>query len=371
MKTSSRCGLTLVELLAVIAIIGLLLGLLLPAVQSARESARRSSCSNNLKQLALTTHGYHDSRQEIPPISAGSCCWVSGQNNNNGGRRSAYVELLPFMEEGVMFDAIQAGVGGRPPGGPYGFSAWSVWDNAPSLLRCPSDPASAANNPAGFNYVVCLGDATGRHSAGQGVNNANRFHIARGVWAMAGYNAGARSTGGVRYRECTDGLSKTLLFSERVRSPLGMDQRQNNLRSDGSVRVQAGIARIDPNLCRTVGSRTYNAGQEYKITSGVRWTDGAAENIGFTAVLPPNSPSCSAAPDTNPQASQWMSLSANSEHPGGVTVAFTDGSVRFVGDDVGTTAATSGAVNTTTTPSTYGVWGALGSRAGGEAVSLE
>jgi prepilin-type N-terminal cleavage/methylation domain-containing protein len=368
---TTRMAFTLVELLVVIAIIGVLIGLLLPAVQSAREAARRSSCTNNLKQLALATHSYHDARQELPVVSGGSCCWVSGQNNNNGGRRSGYIDMLPFMEDGAMFDAIQAGGNGGPAGGPYGYSSWGVWNTAPNMLRCPSDPTAAGTNVAGFNYVMCLGDATGRHSAGQGFANANQYHIARGLWAMSGYTASKAVTGGIRYRECTDGLSKTILLSERVRSPLALDVRQGGLTSDGTVRIQAGIAVRDPNTCRTVGAQTYNSGQAYKITSGVRWTDGAAENIGFTTVLPPNSPSCSADPSTNPQQSQWMSLSANSEHVGGVTVAFGDGAVKFIGNDIGTTSANSGAVNTTTTASTYGIWGALGSRNGGEAASAD
>lgn len=374
-RASSLGAFTLVELLVVIAIIGVLIGLLLPAVQSAREAARRSSCTNNLKQLALATHSYHDARQELPVVSGGSCCYGTGELTNNAGRRSGYIDMLPFMEDGAMFDGIQAGGGGVAAGGPHGYKAWSVWDAAPNMLRCPSDPTAAGTNAAGFNYVMCLGDATGRHSTGQGNAHANRYHVARGLWAMASYSSGKAVTGGVRYRECTDGLSKTILLSERVRSPLAMDVRQVGLTSDGNARVQAGIAIRDPNTCRTAGATTYNSGQAYKVSSGVRWTDGAAENIGFTTVLPPNSPSCSAdgttTGSTNPQAAQWMSLSANSEHVGGVTVAFGDGAVKFIGNDIGTTSANSGAVNTTTTASTYGTWGALGSRNGGEAGSAD
>lgn len=365
---------TLVELLVVIAIIGVLVGLLLPAVQTAREAARRSSCTNNLKQVALATQNFQDAKRQLPAISGGSCCWP---NLNNQGRRSAYVDLLPFIEEASMFERIQAGGSGIPAGGPAGYSSWAVWNTAPQMLRCPSDSASVARNPAGFNYVLCLGDATGRHSSGQQSTNANRYQMARGLWAMATYTGSTQATSGVRYKDCTDGLSKTLLLSERVRPAVDITAanqgRQAGLTSDGSIRVKAGIAVRDPNTCRTLGSDTYPAGETYKITSQIRWTDGAAENIGFTAHLPPNSASCSAsaAGSVDPQNSQWMSLSATSEHPGGVTVAFGDGAVKFVVDYISVTTANSGAVNTSGTPSTYSIWGSLGSRSGGESASVE
>jgi prepilin-type N-terminal cleavage/methylation domain-containing protein/prepilin-type processing-associated H-X9-DG protein len=366
----SRPAFTLVELLVVIAIIGTLVGLLLPAVQSAREAARRSACTNNLKQLALATQNHHDAKQSLPPIGGGSCCWVSGGPKNNGGRRSAYVELLPFMEEADMFSQIMAGGGGMPAGGPYGYDSWATWNRAPNALRCPSDTATSATNQAGFNYVLSLGDATGRHVPGESVTHANQYQRGRGLWIMASYNKTVtpivQVTGGAKYKDCTDGLSKTILLSERVRSPLGMDVRQNALTSNGSVRVKDGIAVIDPNLCRTTANGPYYVGgQTYKISSGVRWTDGIGENIGFTTILAPNSASCSAEAGANPNGS-WLQLSANSEHGNGVMVAFADGAVTFIGDDVSASTVNSGAVNTSTTPTTYGVWGALGSKAGGE-----
>ena len=387
MKRFTRTAFTLVELLVVIAIIGVLVGLLLPAVQTAREAARRSSCTNKLKQLALATQNYQDAKKQIPPVSAGSCCWPG---NNNQGRRSMYVDLLPFMEEISRFETIQAGQTGLfPAGGPADWAdvpstaplqvsgAAGAWNQAPDTLICPSDPSTTLLNPPGFNYVLCLGDATGRHGAGLGLDNTTngRFHLARGLWAMAAYVSGTQVTGGVRYKECTDGLSKTLLLSERVRSPLPWDPtnraRQGGLVSDGSVRTNRGIASLDPNNCRTLGSDFLPAGQQYKITSGVRWTDGAAENIGFMAHLPPNSASCTLDNSTNPQSARWMTLSANSEHPGGVNAAFGDGAVKFVVNYISVTTANTGATNTSAAPSAYSVWGALGSKAGSENASVD
>jgi len=91
--SSPSRGFTLVELLVVIAIIGVLVSLLLPAVQAAREAARRTQCSNNLKQIGIAVHNYHDTTGSLPP----------GQPNGITGS-SAFAALLPFMEQGNMYD---------------------------------------------------------------------------------------------------------------------------------------------------------------------------------------------------------------------------------------------------------------------------
>jgi len=100
-----RRGFTLVELLVVIAIIGVLVALLLPAVQAAREAARRMSCSNNLKQIGLALHNYHDSFKRFPPagINYGWC-----QSPANDGRKlfnsNGLMMLLPFVEQNALYN---------------------------------------------------------------------------------------------------------------------------------------------------------------------------------------------------------------------------------------------------------------------------
>ncbi|MFM8497379.1 MAG: DUF1559 domain-containing protein, partial [Planctomycetia bacterium] len=243
-------GFTLVELLVVIAIIGVLIGILLPAVQSAREAARRSACTNKIKQLALAAINYAETKKALPSRNGGTCCWNNNANDptkaldksNNSGRRSAFVELLPYMEEVAMYDKIEAGDASNAPGGPYAYGSFAPWNTAPSTLTCPDE--TAPYRAAGQNYAICMGDSVNfTHNVTAATNPTVASAAGRGLWNVGVWinstsSPPTRVNTGVKFRECTDGLSKTILFSERMRGPDDSSWTTN------TVALGAGIAQL-------------------------------------------------------------------------------------------------------------------------------
>lgn len=129
-----RRGFTLIELLVVIAIIGLLIALLLPAVQQAREAARRSQCRNNLKQLGLALHNYHDTHSAFPPGV------VAADGDLANGMHSAFTLLLPQLEQANTYNQYNFGVPWKDPVNK------SAAGTALSSLLCPSSIGGLPQN---------------------------------------------------------------------------------------------------------------------------------------------------------------------------------------------------------------------------------
>ena len=356
-------GFTLVELLVVIAIIGILVGLLLPAVQAAREAARRMQCTNSLKQLSLSLHNYESTFQRFPAMKSGTTAAFigSGRANSNGGRLSGFIPLLPYVEQAPMYDSIQAGdpngttgytgAGGPAvaPGGPAAWQSWPIWNISPAFLTCPSDP-STFNQPTQTrinNYAFCVGDDV--TAIRDSTNN-------RGIFSRQI---------GARIAEITDGTSNTVAFSERLKANFGITTAVANqiLVGHGTATGVGGMTTA-PQLCLTTANgRHFNAGQTVKGRFGSLWTDGQPERVAFNTVLAPNAPGCT--DDTNVNADSInIVLPASSRHPAGVNIGMADGSVRFISDSVDTGNLTIGQPDNG--PSVYGVWGALGSKSGGE-----
>jgi prepilin-type N-terminal cleavage/methylation domain-containing protein len=276
-----RLGFTLVELLVVIAIIGVLVALLLPAVQAAREAARRSSCSNNLKQLGIALHNYHDTHLKFP----------YGYMESGGFhlRDSWAQNLLPFMEQQPLYDQYMATNVQwimDVPG--------TIKDIQIKTFDCPSDGASssALGNNGGLrangygmqgSYVGCTGDTL--------MLGTTRL---RGLFYRDSAN---------NFATMTDGSSNTLAFSETIiRGP-------------------------------TSSGGWGDAGSYW---GGARWG-----GYGFTTLEAPNttladqvyackSTTFNRAPCVSISSSDTARNFARSYHPGGVQAALGDGSVRFI-----------------------------------------
>jgi len=333
-----RRAFTLVELLVVIAIIGILIALLLPAVQAAREAARRAQCTNQLKQLGIALHNYHDTYKSFVPRKQGP--------STSSGRLAGFVGLLPFIEQSAMYDQIKAGDATYPAWGPTPWSAWTPWEEAPKTLVCPS--AGNENLTYAVNYCFSVGDT---------ISNNRDATTVRGLFG---------SRDGVRMAEITDGTSNTVAMSEHLIAQFDTGSRASVRVVEGTAKNIAGLT-TNPNACRaTANGDKYQDPSIVKGRTGWRWTDGQIEKIGFTTVLPPNSPSCIQGSDDNGDGVNTV-MSANSYHPGGANVLRADGSVSFISETIDTGNLSAAPVSSGNSP--YGVWGALGSKNGGEVVS--
>lgn len=353
-----RRGFTLIELLVVIAIIAILIALLLPAVQQAREAARRTQCRNNLKQLGLALHNYHDVFNLFPPRKGGSN-W-DGANNNSGNRQrlSGFMALMPYIDQAPLYNTVQKGDATVSEGGPCGWCGWSKWDVPIPALLCPSDPGAAELRKVN-NYVFCVGDTVGRASPSV---NYRDTQTPRGLF-------GFRRCFGVR--DCTDGTSNTIAMSEINRARTG---RYDGLGFGSSIRQEDGVAEgfasigDNPGQCLTAVSGGYYTNPAVvKNRGGGNTWDGQMEYNGFNTVLPPNGPSCVNMDTACCGDSVHGVLPPRSRHTGGVHCLFADGAVRFMSNNIDT--GNLSAPNPTSGVSPYGVWGALGSKDGGEATS--
>ncbi len=357
--TRFRRGFTLIELLVVIAIIAILIALLLPAVQQAREAARRTQCKNNLKQLGLALHNYHDVFGAFTFRKGGTNnAGAAGNQRGNANRLSGFKGLLPYIDQAPLYNQIQAGGNNNnpPPGGPEGWAGWAGWNVTIPGFLCPSD-GLRANTQRSNSYVFCIGDSS---------RNPRDSQAVRGIFG---------------YQRCTkigdilDGTSNTIAMSEHVRADFG--NPNNPPTAPSSLRVVEGIA-----LNATGLNNGTNPGQCLTYVSGANWSptaivkakhgsslwDGQAERCGFTTIIPPNGPACAQGANYNAD-SQHAVLPPTSLHVGGVHCLMADGAVRFVSENIdsGNLSATAPAQGASS-PSPFGVWGALGTKNAGEVV---
>ena len=332
MEKESR-AFTLVELLVVIAILGILIALLLPAVQAAREAARRMSCSNNLKQIVLAMHNFHDSYKGFPVGSPSKSCPGYTQIPAWQYRWSPLAMLTPYMEQYNVYESLNldvplyghTGVYYGPGEGVHPDNQESV-RQAITFFSCPSDKAQQVQPEFGpTNYLPCWGRSEPTPSGTAAFDTDGVFN----------------SDYPVRFADITDGTSNTAAFSESLLGPRGSSLMGYTLTDENKVlvMVQLWSPPISEANCSVIGSPA-------SAFRGARWVDGFVLYSAYYHWQPPNSevPDCGV---TKPIRALW--IAARSRHPGGVNVAFSDGSVHFVSDTVD-----------------LQTWRALGSRNGGE-----
>jgi prepilin-type N-terminal cleavage/methylation domain-containing protein/prepilin-type processing-associated H-X9-DG protein len=391
MSKRMRRGFTLIELLVVIAIIAVLIALLLPAVQAAREAARRAQCTNNLKQIGLALHNYHQAIGTFPPGKAQSASALPYTAYAGWTDWSAQAMMLPYMEQTPIYNAINfAFCGGYSYGGYCNITANN---KLIASFMCPSDtnvgfggaPSQSltlaqgwgqTNYPPNINsYKGSIGTTTSRWGWTTGFMQCqpNALNLPN----IAQQPCQAFSTGLFVYyisngiQQVTDGTSNTIAYAESLVGDPGTFSPLHRNDSVTKVTAAAGGEVADasagnnyqtliiPALQQCTNAfavATPNNSQAYD--SGNRWGWGAMGITLFNTVVTPNSKqqpwnSCrDTCTNCGGDDSNWSN--AQSNHPGGVNVLMADGSVKFIKDSIN--------------PQT---WMALGTKANGEVISSD
>jgi len=195
-------GFTLIELLVVIAIIGVLTSVLLPAVQQAREAARRMSCRNNLKQIGLALHNYHDSHLAFPPGYIASGPYSDGATDTTPGWGWAAF-ILPQMDQGNLYEAANFNLPLQDPK-----NGIAIQTTIPAYL-CPSDmtPNGPSAVPDGFGNTVAMAAPSSYAACAGGDETATTDATGAGV-----FYRNSRT----RIRDISDGTSNTVLVGEKA-----------------------------------------------------------------------------------------------------------------------------------------------------------
>jgi prepilin-type N-terminal cleavage/methylation domain-containing protein/prepilin-type processing-associated H-X9-DG protein len=334
-----RRGFTLIELLVVIAIIAVLIALLLPAVQAAREAARRAQCINNLKQIGLAMHNYHQALNTLPPGDM-TYYWADFSSNTL---------LLPYMEQQPLYNAINFAYP-LSPAYPYCAQNTTVFYSTVAVLSCPSDGYDRLTNAQGHsNYCP------------SGGSDPNVYSSTMSPWVgpfpIVSYLASDFRKPS-SFATIQDGLSNTIAYSEKVKgignfpgTQIADKQTPTSAYFQGQ-QAWATSPQVYYQNCNQINAGTAPlATMGQFMPSGCMWFSGHPSSTYVTTIMPPNTWSCEF--DTNGFQPNGA-LTVSSRHSGGANVLLCDGSARFI--------------KSTVSPQT---WWALGSMAGNETVSAD
>lgn len=308
-RYARRGGLTLVELLVVVAVIGLLVGLLLPSVQSARESARRIQCANNLRQLGLAVNAYASAVGVLPP-------------GHIGQGYSLHARLLPHLEQSTLYNAINFDISASrtgPDSENHTASKVSL-----SAFLCPSDGVYA---PGATNYVGNVGIGVQKYKY-------------NGVFSVVSPG----SPPSIGHQSITDGTGTTAAIAEWLIGKYQSREPRRTVFVTPTELTEPEQFQQFVDTCRSLDPARASVNGAWK---GREWLTGSLGSTLYNHTLPINENSC-----TNFVMVQQGAWTAGSLHPGGAHCLFVDGHVRFLRDSIA-----------------MQVWHALGSRNGGEIIS--
>jgi prepilin-type N-terminal cleavage/methylation domain-containing protein len=339
----ARCGFTLIELLVVIAIIAILIALLLPAVQQAREAARRTQCKNNLKQIGLALHNYENTFKVFPfgkgPSYPGAPVYA---------RWSQHAMILPYLEQAPLYQSIKFEMPPDTPGmegvinfmpayvSPGGVNSAQSRAAIPAFL-CPSDIEPAGDWRGQNNYAANQGGWLCDRSDSPGLPSDNAPNeLQTGVFYYLSH---------CRPASVTDGLSNTVFFSEKRRGNGSPDPKTDLFVIPHQTSLNATYQ-----ACTSINPMTATP-----LTSKWGWSWVMGENCctQYNHVATPNTVSCAGTGFPGSMTNMAMQVSPTSYHTGGVHTMLGDASVRFTADGID-----------------LGIWRAVGTRNGGEAVQV-
>ncbi len=313
-RSPHRAGFTLIELLVVIAIIAILIALLLPAVQQAREAARRTQCKNNLKQLGLAVHNYHDQYEMFPIGSSGM-----------GSRGANWLaRILPFIDQGPAYNTLS-----------FNSSFWGHSSLQPVLSTlkvpgyvCPSSPFGYGSPNATImqyaggsmimDYVGIAGAYPDPAASPRTATVCTAGPVQGGYFCENGSMVGFR---GKRLRDFTDGSSNSMMIGEQSGQVNGTEHSSNAL--------GGWYGMVGNTVTRNDGGTVWDGSMPLSaLASSSGYTGGIT-----TVRHPINSYWLSGAP-SSANSPYEVNYILNSFHQGGIQALFADGSVRFLSENM-------------------------------------